>query len=437
MRPSEPRVRGPLDLKVVCEMKINILDNLGHLAEISVLKVILLTGFMLLTSCSRVSVQKFEFNLADGKGFIRANQTAAGKIYFEINADEATLNEWFTPFLLIYEDATGNHFQTTRFRSGVSQAICTFHLENVPSEDIIQAIAAELGISIQISGQTLILEGESDSSGESKPVSFPPANPVLKDGTVYYAYVSDREAPQDEQNILQFEYEAIYAVPAELRYDHEARELNSQRLSPVGKRRNPVWARDGANIAYLDLSKGRDDSRIAVINVHTGTESYVERVHPTSLWGGLSWDESGKHLAYRSVEGNLCTYNFETGKETVHLSSVAEGLAISPDGEYVCFMVREGENLNDTDGWRFKIMSLKSDELNVVGDIDDRFGILGSFYWSHDSSYLLFSGFGLTPEGKRMDRKWYRYTLKTEEIQPYEGDFRDIYDQQYRYWIRP
>ena len=92
--------------------------------------------------------------------------------------------------------------------------------------------------------------------------------------------------------------------------------------------------------------------------------------------------------------------------------------------------------MNNADGWRLNILDTKTGKRSKVGRIDDSFGLFGPFYWAHDSSRIVFSGFVLDANKKRKYAK-YEYVLKTGTMRKYTGDFLDVYDQRVRYWIRP
>ncbi len=236
-----------------------------------------------------------------------------------------------------------------------------------------------------------------------------------------------------KENIRQFDFEAIYVVPAALRLDHNANPSDPQRLTKVGKRREPAWTRQGQRLAYLDLSRDWPESRAVVLDVSSGHETILPGARPASV---LSWDSSGTKLAYLSVSGDVCTYDLTTSRETIHCSVDAESLALSPDSQKICFLTRDGEDANDADGWLLNVLSLTSGDITQVGKTNDSFGLLGPFYWTSDSAFIVFEAFELDGEGDR-SYAWYQYGIETEEIQAYQGDFTDINDQRIRYWKKP
>jgi len=384
-----------------------------------------------LVSCSPNPRQVWEYKLPDNRGYVQARYDSK-VAYFNIAATKVPVETLVSAVYTIYEEITGNPIRMMEYPPDMSERTCTIHLDKIPSTEILALLSKELGITISVDGQNVTLEwsGDSSVSANSEPVTWPLRDPVIKDRMVYYAYTSDHEAPNEKENIRQFDFEAIYVVPAALRFDHNAKTSDPQRLTKVGKRREPAWTRQGKRLAYLDLSRGWPESRAVVLDVTSGHETVLPGARPAS---GLSWDSSGTVLAYLSCSGDVCTYDLTTSQETIHCSVHAERLALSPDSEKICFLTRDGEDANDADGWLLNVLSLTSGDITQVGKTNDNFGLVGPFYWTPDSAFIVFEGFELDGEGAR-SYAWYQYGIETEGMQPYDGDFADINDQRIRYW---
>jgi len=389
---------------------------------------------LFLVSCSPSPRQTWEYKLPDNRGYVQAHYNS-GVAYFSIAATNVPVETLVSAVFTIYEEITGNPIRMIGYPSDMSERSCTVHFDKIPSTDILARLSEDLDITILIDGQNVTLEWSSHSSasGNSEPLTWPPPDPVIKDRMVYYAFTSDHEAPNEKENIRQFDFEAIYVVPAASKPDHDAKTSHPQRLTKVGKRREPAWTRQGNRLAYLDFSREWPESRAVVLDVTSGHEKVLPGARPAS---GLSWDSSATVLAYLSYSGNVCTYDLAASQETIHCSVDAESLALSPDSEKICFLTRDGEDTNDADGWLLNVLSLTSGDITQVGKTNDSFGLVGPFYWTPDSAFIVFEGFELDGEETR-SYAWYKYGIETEKVRAYDGDFTDINDQRRRYWRTP
>lgn len=259
------------------------------------------------------------------------------------------------------------------------------------------------------------------------------AGPILNDSVVYYVFTSDHEAPTRREGVREFEYEAVYVISAEKLIKGEELRASSTRISKIGKQRDAVWNKQGDKIAYLDLSQGWGKNRMVVFDANSGKGTVLKDVHPESR--GISWNERGTCLAYRDT-GYVCVYDIVRGKEERLCKAEGEGISFSPSGEMVCFKTRDGTGVNDTDGWRLNIFHLKTSKTTKVGKTNDNFGVITPFYWSHDSSFIVFTRFSLDNDQKHKSGS-YRYNIVPGTLETYTGDFSDVYIQNIRYWTKP
>ncbi len=262
---------------------------------------------------------------------------------------------------------------------------------------------------------------------------------IITDSTVYYAFTSDHEDPTPRRGYRDFEYESIYVSPTvpSIKPETPIRGgepiYESRRIAKLGKRRSPVWTKKGDRVAYLDFSAGWKEGCIVLYEVATGQSMFLEGTHPSS--NGLSWDETGNQLAYANYDEQLCICNLKERSETRYGKLGSEGVLLSPSGKKVCFMTRDLEDRNDADGWRINILSLDNGDLKKVGSVNDRFGVTTDFFWSLDSTFVVFRGFTLDRRNKR-SYGFYSYNTKSDKVKRYPRGFRDVYDQTLRYWVR-
>ena len=92
--------------------------------------------------------------------------------------------------------------------------------------------------------------------------------------------------------------------------------------------------------------------------------------------------------------------------------------------------------MNDADGWRLNVLSLCSGDVKKIGRIDDRFGLLGPFYWHPDSTSVAFSGFRLSDDNARTYGT-YEYRLGASDVQTLSAPLAGFFDQSVRFWISP
>ena len=256
----------------------------------------------------------------------------------------------------------------------------------------------------------------------------------IEDDRIYYVTISDQQAPTEVKNMMQSEYQSIYVVDSEAySKGRQERRKAAKRVSGIGMKDSPAWNISGDKIAYLDRSSGWNKQKIVLRNVSTGEEDILKNAKPS--YGGISWDENGSRIAYKNSNDEVCMYDLSSGSEMYVCSSPAEDITISPDSETICFMTRDSEDTNDSDGWRMNLVNTKTGKITKVGRIDDNFGIIGPFFWMPDSSCVIFSGF-LLDASKQREYAKYEYIFETGTIRKYTGDFQDVYDQKVRYWIR-
>ncbi len=257
----------------------------------------------------------------------------------------------------------------------------------------------------------------------------------IEDDGIYYVINSDYQAPTKVENEVQFEYESIYVVDSET-YFRGWQEIRraAKRVSGIGKRSSPAWNKAGDKIAYMYRSAIWDSEKIVLRTVATGEEQILKNVELTRH--GLSWAEDGNRIAYRNSDDEVLVYDLSSESQTFVCSREAEHVALSPNAESICFMTRDSKDVNNADLWFLNVVDVKTGEITTAGKANDKFGLIGPFCWTHDSSRIMFSGFVLGANNKRKYAK-YEYVLKTGTTQKYTGDFLDIYDQKVRYWIRP
>lgn len=274
------------------------------------------------------------------------------------------------------------------------------------------------------------------SCGSSKII--PGGKQLINDRKIYFLYGSDHEAPRDMNGVMQFEYETVYAIP--YRQYHRTTPEKGIRLSTIGYKRSGVWNKTGNKVAYLAFIGKEpypfDRGQIEVIDVVTGELKVFDNVDLTA--NGLSWDESGDYLVFGNNKNEISILNIHDGNKKVLMTSKTrpEGISVSPDGKHVVFLTRDGSHDNDADGWRPNLYTIGSKDLVKIGLLNDKFGASHDFFWNKESSLILFAGFLLDENKKRLYNFWL-YNLTTEELKPYFGGFGHFYQQRIRYWQAP
>lgn len=258
---------------------------------------------------------------------------------------------------------------------------------------------------------------------------------LIRDDKVYILYNNDHEAPTEMEGFMQFEYESVYALP--LKRFTEKRKSKGKRLSEIGNTRGPVWSKDGDRIAYLSFIM--EDSiriktrQIKVREVSSGFTQVLEGLNSCTC--GLSWDESGKLLAFGQRDSVISMYDLEKMEKVMLFQSQSrpEGISLSPDGKHIIFMSRDGTHMNDADGWRPNLFTMGEKEVIKIGFTDDKFGVLSQFWWNDESTQVVFRGFYLD-ENENREYLFARYDLRSRETTPFHGDVSKFYSQRVRYW---
>jgi len=257
---------------------------------------------------------------------------------------------------------------------------------------------------------------------------------IIDDDKPYGVISYDFEAPTRITNppVCQFEYESIYILPHKPNITNwEGVAKNAIRVSPIGKRQAPVWNKKGDKIAYIDRSEGNQRGRIIVLNVRSGLQKCYTG---TGVSDGLSWDEGEQQIAFCNLEGDMCLLDTRTGVPTKVCRKKGEGVSLSPDGRWICFMSRGLPDENNIDGWLLNIVRVDSQTVKEVGTTNDNFGVIWPFEWMPDSKSVVFSAYTKDKEWKHVATR-YQYSLDDGQILPYQESKKyKPYDQKERFW---
>ena len=99
-------------------------------------------------------------------------------------------------------------------------------------------------------------------------------------------------------------------------------------------------------------------------------------------------------------------------------------------------MTRDGEKLNDADGWRLNLLHVDSGKHHPIGKTDDRLGVVGPFAWTSDSQKIATPRFRLTEDGKRKYQKTI-FELETMAFNEVLQLPDNIISQGLRFWRTP
>ena len=278
---------------------------------------------------------------------------------------------------------------------------------------------------------------------------------TLTNKSVYVVYTSTEGFPDSNWNgsaVVQIENESIYLRPLNSKQEENRVWSGGFRISEPGMRNSPIWNKAGTRVAYLkyyvpDPSVRLMRGSVVIRDTETGAEQEFD-THTSRSPNNLTWSTSGSRLFYNGKGRSIYSLDFNSGEidlilegpeNTLTLNGLPSGPAhyeyvtVSPDEDYLCFMTRDIEDMNDADGWRLNIYQLYDQQLVKVGVLNDDFGLNGPFYWKYDSSQILFTGFFIKADTSR-EYGWWIYDLSTQRLDPFIGNVRDFYQPKVRYW---
>lgn len=267
------------------------------------------------------------------------------------------------------------------------------------------------------------------------------------DAGQYFVIEHDLDRPSSDPDIVREIDMSIYLIPARILAGPEVPSVAdymaaASRLTPIGFCNRPCWNFQGDKIAYLDSRYLRHAGgvRIVVLDVFTGHEiSYPVNMEEVRK---ISWNRAGDQIAYPSRDW-VCLLDLASRK-TIKVCRLpnAESLSMAPDGNWIACMTRDGLHVNDSDGWRLNVISVKTGSVEKVGETADAVGMLPPFRWALDSTSVEFLQWPIVPSGVRA-YETFRYHLKTGDIEKVRTDeevaerFRNFDIQAWRYWTFP
>ena len=247
-------------------------------------------------------------------------------------------------------------------------------------------------------------------------------------GSPFLVYSSDREnpTPTGEYNP---QYSAIY-----LSLSGSTTSPNDKRISELGGNSTPAWSPDGEKIAYINWSEQ--------INITNQQGQLIREIKgdffpiSDSVDTGLNWSSDGKMLSFLNSK-NLTVVVLDVESETIRIvaNKEGEGVALSPDNQKIAFMTREGNDVNDHDGWVIYIVNIDGTNLTRVTNTTDFRADHGPFLWTPDGKYLTYVSFSLDSQGNTGDYEVWIVQSNGKNPQPLSTTI-EVIDQRYYPWFR-